>query len=274
METPKPAPVPKRASPAPVSRPPASPPKQAARPAPVSNPPVQQAASTPAPQPQTPAPAPPREPDPVPAPPQPASEQPADIAAAPPRILRPDPAAEKPREPHTVTIPAGTLITVRLREALSTEKHSDGDPFQATLDQPLVVDGFVLAERGALTRGRVVSAVRAGRVKGRASLAIELMQLNTSDGQKVEIKTDTFTREAEASTGKDAAKVGVAAGIGAAIGAIFGGGKGAAIGGAIGGASGAGGVLATRGEEAKLPSETRLTFRLKEPVTLTEKLKE
>lgn len=62
------------------------------------------------------------------------------------------------------------------------------------------------------------------------------------------------------------------AAIGAAIGAIAGGGKGAAIGAGVGGAAGAGTVLATRGEDASLPSETRVTFRLKNPVTITERL--
>ena len=58
---------------------------------------------------------------------------------------------------------------------------------------------------------------------------------------------------------------------GAAIGAIAGGGKGAAIGAGAGGAAGAGTVLATRGKPAALPSETRITFRLAAPVTLTER---
>jgi hypothetical protein len=260
QEPPKPAPVMKRVSTPAVKRAPAAA-APSEREAPAARP-VEKAetAEAPPPPPQAEA--------------KEAAPAPAEAAqGAPPKILRPDLAVEK-REPHTVTIPAGTMITVRLREALSSEKQSDGDPFQATLDQPLVIDGFVIAERGALVRGRVVNAVRAGRVKGRATLGVELMQLNSSDGQKVDIKTDTFVREAESGTKKDAAKVGVAAGIGAAIGAIVGGGKGAAIGGAVGGAGGAGTVLATRGEEAKIPSETRLTFSLKEPVTLTEKLKD
>jgi hypothetical protein len=32
--------------------------------------------------------------------------------------------------------------------------------------------------------------------------------------------------------------------------------------------------MATRGNAAKLPSETRVTFRLKTPVTITERLRE
>jgi hypothetical protein len=61
--------------------------------------------------------------------------------------------------------------------------------------------------------------------------------------------------------------------LGAVIGALAGGGKGAAIGAGIGGGAGAGDVLLTRGKPAELASEARLTFRLKAPVPLTERLR-
>lgn len=187
----------------------------------------------------------------------------------------PAPAAEPApprRAPKTVTLPAGTLVTVRLRDTLSSERQSADDAFFATLDAPLIAEGFVIAEKGAMVRGRVTEATAAGRVKGRAALALQLDELNTADGQKVSIRTDAFRHEAESGVKGDVAKTGVAAGIGAVIGAIAGGGKGAAIGATIGGAAGAGGAMATRGRPASLPSETRLTFRLSEPVTLTEKV--
>jgi hypothetical protein len=195
---------------------------------------------------------------------------PVEEASAPKEVERPAPPA--PRQPRSAVIPAGTMITVRLRESLSAERSSPDDPFQATLDAPLIVDGLVIAERGSALRGRIAEAERSGRVKGKAHLALELTQLSTSDGQKVDIKTETFRREAESSVKSDVAKAGVAAGLGAVIGAIAGGGKGAAIGTVVGGAAGTGGVLATRGKDATLPSETRITFRLRDPVTLTEKL--
>ena len=61
--------------------------------------------------------------------------------------------------------------------------------------------------------------------------------------------------------------------LGTIVGAIAGGGKGAAIGAGVGGGAGAGTVMATRGNAATLPSETRVTFRLKAPVTITENLR-
>lgn len=171
-----------------------------------------------------------------------------------------------------MTIPGGTTLTVRLGQTLHSDRNKPGETFTATLDQPLVVDGFVIAERGARVQGRIVESKQAGRVSGVSHMALELISLRTSDGQNVNIKTQTFEKEGEKSVGKDVAKVGAAAGIGAAIGAIAGGGRGAAIGAGVGGAAGTGGVMATRGAPVELKVETRLTFKLTSPVTITEKL--
>jgi len=176
-----------------------------------------------------------------------------------------------PREPRSVTGPAGTLLSVRLGETISTEKVQAGYAFTATLDKPLVVDGLVIAERGAKVEGRVIEAEQPGRVRGVASLAIHLTRLRTSDGQSVAIQTDPFRVQGETSRGEDAKKIGIGAGLGAAIGAIAGGGKGAAIGTAVGGTAGAGTVAATRGKHAVLRAETRIDFRISQPLTLTEK---
>jgi hypothetical protein len=180
---------------------------------------------------------------------------------------------EPPRIPRTVTLPAGSLIAVRLDEALSSDRNQPGDSFRAILDQPIAVDGLVVAERGARVMGKVVEAERAGRVKGLSHLALELTQLTTSDGQKVKLQTESFSKQGEASQKSDAVKIGAAAAIGAAIGAIAGGGKGAAIGAGAGGAAGTGGVMATRGKAAELPVETKVSFRLRNAVNLTEQLK-
>jgi hypothetical protein len=189
----------------------------------------------------------------------------------------PEPKVFKPTEPppappaRKVTLTAGTLIPVRLVESLASDKMSAGDSFSATLDAPLVVDSLVIAERGSRVQGRVVNVEAAGRVRGVAAMGIELTSIKTSDGQTVRVQTDTFERQAEKEVAKDAAKVGVAAGIGAAIGAIAGGGKGAGIGAAVGGAAGTGGVMATRGKPVVIPSETKISFRLSQPVTVTER---
>jgi uncharacterized protein YcfJ len=113
--------------------------------------------------------------------------------------------------------------------------------------------------------------VEAGRVKGLAHLSLELASVMLSDGQKVELRTARFEKDGPSSKTEDAQKVGIGAVIGATIGAIAGGGKGAAIGAAGGGAAGGGVVAATRGKPAVLPAETKISFRVEQPVTITEK---
>jgi hypothetical protein len=209
----------------------------------------------------------------APAPVAPPVEPQAQPAPAPAENLNPPSGTDTaPPPPHTVTIPAGTSVFVRLGETLSTDKNQAGDTFAATLDQPLVVDGFVIAERGARVRGAVMESEKAGRVSGVSSLAVHLTRLRTSDGQDVTIQTEAFRKQGPTSKGEDAKKVGVGAAIGAAIGAIAGGGKGAAIGAGVGGAAGAGTVAATRGKPTELPVETRVTFRLQQPLTITERI--
>jgi hypothetical protein len=112
--------------------------------------------------------------------------------------------------------------------------------------------------------GRVIDADKGGRVKGRASISVQLTKLHVG-GKAVQIATNTIEREARATKGKDAAKIGIGSGIGAAIGAIAGGGKGAAIGAGAGAAAGTGVVLGTRGAAAVIPSESVLIFELRAP---------
>jgi hypothetical protein len=206
----------------------------------------------------------------------PAAAAPVETAAAAPPPA-PAPTAELPKEPpappapRRVTIPAGTAIVVRTQNTLSSERNLQGDTFVATLDQPLVVDGYVVAERGAEVEGVVTRVQKAGRVEGVADLEIELVRLHTADGQRIPIATDLHDVQGPRSRGSDAKKIGAAAGIGAVIGAIAGGGKGAAIGAGIGAGAGGGTVLATRGKPSVIPSESRLTFRLRTPVEITER---
>jgi hypothetical protein len=198
---------------------------------------------------------------------------PAAPPAAPEPIEAPAPAPQPDPPPApSVTLRAGTLLPVRLGESLSSEHNQAGDTFTATLDAPLVVDEFVIAERGARVEGRVVEAQKPNHMKGQSALALELTRLNTSDGQHVGIQTDSFRKQAATSVDQDVGIVAAAAGVGAVIGAMAGGGKGAGIGAAAGGAAGAGGVMVTRPKAVALPSETKISFRLRETVTITEQI--
>jgi hypothetical protein len=180
-------------------------------------------------------------------------------------------APQAPPAPRQLTLPAGTVLKVRTTNTLSTKTVQSGEAFVASLEEPIVDGNWVVAEKGSTVYGKIADADSGGRVKGVASLTVRLTELQTADGQRIAIDTDTYGVQAKSSKKEDLKKVGIGAGIGAAIGAIAGGGSGAAKGAGVGAGAGTGVVLATRGEPAVIPSESVLTFSLNEPVSITQK---
>jgi hypothetical protein len=170
--------------------------------------------------------------------------------------------------PPELTLPAGTLVLVRLTGTLSSDHNLPGDGFTAVLDQVLVAQGWVVANRGQTVVGRVVTAQKAGRTQGVSQLAVELSELVLADGRQVPVRTQLAQSSAGTSNGRDVVGVGTTAGVGAMIGGAAGGGEGAAIGAAAGALAGIVGVLSTRGRATELYPETVLTFRLGEPVSI------
>jgi hypothetical protein len=178
------------------------------------------------------------------------------------------PAAPQAAVPPQLLIPAGSFITVRVNQFLSSDQNKQGDPFSASLIQPLVVNGVVVAEPGQTISGRVVEAQKGGRVEGTSRLRIELTELTLVDGQQVPVQTQLIDRRGDTSVGRDVAGVAATTGLGAAIGGAAGWGRGAAIGAGAGAAVGVLGVLITRGEPSVIVPEQALTFRLEAPVTV------
>jgi hypothetical protein len=171
--------------------------------------------------------------------------------------------------PSEISIPAGTWITVRVNEPISSKHSHPGDSYSATLAQPLVADGYVIARRGQTLAGRVAESDEGGRVKGISHLAMELTDLTLVDGQQVPVRTELTRYEAGTSHGRDAAAIGTTTGVGAAIGAAAAGGIGAAAGAGAGAIASTIGVLSTHGKETVVLPEDRLTFRTTAPITIS-----
>jgi hypothetical protein len=191
-----------------------------------------------------------------------------DPNAAPP--AGPQPAAPPAAPvPATLNVPAGTVVAVRVQGWLSTEHNKVGDTFTATLDGPIVADGWVVARRGQTVYGRVTLSDKGGRIHGVSQLGLALGQLTLVDGQQIALQTQTADSKAGTSNGRDAAAVGTTTGTGAVIGAVADGGAGAGIGAAAGAAAGLLGVLTTRGRPTVIPPETLVTFRLQAPLAIS-----
>jgi len=209
------------------------------------------------------APAPPNT-APVPAPGGSAQEPPSAPAPA-------QPPPPPPPPPRKFTLASGRALGVITTSSLSTKSNKTGEPFVANLANAIVDGDWTIARKGAEVEGVIANSDPGGRVKGVASISVKLTRLTLADGRKIPISTSAYVVHAKTTKKKDAAKIGIGAGAGAIIGAIAGGGKGAAIGAGVGGGAGTAVVLATRGDPAVIPGESRVSFHLASPVTITER---
>jgi hypothetical protein len=177
-------------------------------------------------------------------------------------------ASSTPRSSNAITIPAGTMISVRTIDAIDSDTNRIGDRFQASLQEPIEVDGVVVAPKGADVYGRLSEAKEAGRLAGRSQLKLELTGI-VIDGRTQPVVTGDYEVKGSSRTASTAKKSAGGAALGAIIGGIAGGGKGAAIGAGVGAGAGAGVNVITKGEQVKVPAETLLEFRLQQPLSVT-----
>jgi hypothetical protein len=165
----------------------------------------------------------------------------------------------------TVTIPADTLLPVVLDQTISTESASAGQEFNASLIEPITVGGKVAIPRDARATGHVVEANSSGRLTHRAHLSLTLDSVEVG-GKTYDIRTTTVARESSSHKKRNLIIIGGTSALGAIVGGIAGGGKGAAIGAAAGAGAGTAGAAITGKKRVTLPAESRLSFRLTEPV--------
>lgn len=195
-----------------------------------------------------------------------ADVKPPDSSAA-PVAAAPAPPPPPPPPPKPVVIPAGTVITVRLSSALGSKTSQTGDPFEATVADPVAVGDKTVIPTGASAGGTVVEAKAKGKIKGEARLKLALNRV-TIKGKTYEIQTTMTEQTAKGKGKRTAVATGGGAAGGALIGGIAGGGKGAGIGALVGAGAGFIGGSLTGNKQIELPAETALPFKLTESITL------
>jgi hypothetical protein len=92
---------------------------------------------------------------------------------------------------HPQTLPAGTLLSVRLKEAVSGKGRGQSSTFTASLDEPIVMDGRTVLADGVKVAGRVESAQTSSPADGRGFLCLTLDSIEVG-GRDVSVRTSTL----------------------------------------------------------------------------------
>ena len=178
-------------------------------------------------------------------------------------------------------VPAGTALMVRLDTTLATFSNKVGDPFRASITQPVVVNGQTLIPAGATVEGRVTKVTEPRRISGRPTIGIlpEAVILPTGERFYLDATlTDTSIKGSDVNSEgqfkgsghdrRDTIEQGGGTAGGMLIGGLVGGPVGILVGGAIG-ASGTTGHWLGKHRSAVLPAGTELTLELNRPMTMT-----
>jgi hypothetical protein len=182
------------------------------------------------------------------------------------------------------TIPADTVIRVRMDTELNSKTARVGDRFSTTVTEPVYGggSGVDVIPVGSKVWGRVSSVRRAGRrTPGQITVAFNQVELpsgvrHTVNGSLTSLQADDVNSDNEGSVSgrgnrkRDAVFIGGGAATGAIIGAIAGGGKGAAIGAILGGGLGTGARVYEKEQDAEVKSGTQFGVILNRAVSLPE----
>jgi len=180
------------------------------------------------------------------------------------------------------SLPTGTALKMKLETTLASFSNHPGDPFQARLTEPVVVDGKTVIPIGTTVQGRVTQTTEPRRVAGKPTIALFPENLVLPNGDRFMLNAtlvDTSMRhgtdvnnegqfKGAGHDGKDLTEVGMGTGAGMLIGGLAGGGKGLLIGGAIG----AGATVThwlSKHRSATLPAGTELVMELNRPMVMS-----
>jgi hypothetical protein len=169
-----------------------------------------------------------------------------------------------------VTIPAGTVLRLRVTRGFGSDISRVEDPVSATLARAVMIGGRTVLPVGSQASGYVAEATRPGKVKGRGRVAVRFTRIApASESATYNMRTNSWVAVAPATKKKDAMTVGIPAAGGALVGALVDGKKGAAIGAAAGGGAGTAVVLSTRGKDVRVGRGATLSVRLSAPLTVS-----
>jgi outer membrane lipoprotein SlyB len=171
---------------------------------------------------------------------------------------------------NNVTLPQGSEIVVMPNEDIDSANATVGQTFSADVAEDVTSNGQVIIPKGTEAELVLRNVQQQGAVTGNSEIALDLQSIQVN-GRRYLVSTEDIQQQNNQGIGKNkrtATMVGGGAVLGTLIGAIAGGGKGAAIGAITGAGAGAGAQVLTRGKAVKVPAETKLRFKLDQPLDL------
>jgi hypothetical protein len=177
-------------------------------------------------------------------------------------------AYEAPKGP--VTIAPGTLLQLRTNEPVSSKNAKPGAPVQFIVIHDVAVGGVLAIPRGATVHGVVIDVrnTKSGDLGGSSELALALTSLDLG-GQSYPLDTDQFRVKGPNKAGQTVNSALGGGILGTIIGCAAGRGVGCAIGAGAGVAAGTAASAASHGPGIWIPTEARVDFHLKTPLTVT-----
>jgi len=98
------------------------------------------------------------------------------------------------------SLPAGTLLTVRLKNPVSADNTGTTELFAAVVDEPVLIEGSTMLPRGAGVAGRVESASASKIKRDRGYVRLKLDSIDLA-GQQFPIQTASlFVRSKDETT--------------------------------------------------------------------------
>ena len=96
-----------------------------------------------------------------------------------------------PRKPGE-TIPAGSVLHMKLTTTLTSKTNKSGDPFTGQVSQPIVVDGKEIVPKFSQVIGHVSFVKPSERVKGKALMRLVIDKVVTPDEDKAFLLPSTL----------------------------------------------------------------------------------
>ncbi len=202
----------------------------------------------------------------------PAAPRPSTSTASRPSTAKPagtTPAPKPAAVASTVTVPAGTELSLSLSTALSSKSSKVGDTVRAVLTENVVVDGTTAIASGTTVAGSVIKVVSGSdRIGGTPEGVMAFGRVELPGGKDVPI-TGEFPSQGKSDNTRDAVKIVGGAAAGALLGdQVSSKDRGKVIGGILGAAAGALAAKET-GTEVKLAEGSPMALTLSAPVQIT-----